>query len=183
MSTSDINSNGVKEENPIVFFDVSIGGQAVGRIRIELYADVVPKTAENFRQFCTGEFRRGGQPIGYKGCLFHKVSKDFMIQGGDFVRRDGTGRESIYGERFPDENFKLKHTGPGTLSMVNSGPNSNGCQFFISCVKTDWLDGKNVVFGQVIDGMKVVRTIEDVPINPQTSKPKYEIVITQCGQL
>ncbi|GAM17814.1 hypothetical protein SAMD00019534_009890 [Acytostelium subglobosum LB1] len=170
--------------NPIVFFDISIGGQPIGRIKIELYADVVPRTAENFRQFCTGEYRKSGQPIGYKGCSFHKVSKDFMIQGGDFVKNDGSGRTSIYGERFPDENFKLKHTGPGTLSMVNSGePNSNGCQFFISCATADWLDGKNVVFGQVIDGMKIVRTIESVAINPQTSKPKLDVIITECGEL
>eukprot|EP01133_Synstelium_polycarpum_P005291 gene5291-6134_t len=163
------------EKNPIVFMDIAIAGQPVGRIKIELYADVVPRTAENFR--------KAGLPIGYKGCTFHKVAKDFMIQGGDFIKRDGSGRTSIYGERFPDENFKLKHTGPGTLSMVNSGANSNGCQFFISCVATEWLDGKNVVFGQVIDGMKVVRTIEDVTINPHTNKTKYEIMITECGEL
>eukprot|EP01132_Coremiostelium_polycephalum_P007707 gene7707-9481_t len=172
-----------KTENSIVFFDISIGGQHIGRIKIELFDDVVPKTAENFRQFCTGEYRVAGIPIGYKGCSFHKVSKDFMIQGGDFVKGDGSGRTSIYGDKFADESFKLKHTGPGTVSMVNSGPNSNGCQFFITCVQTEWLDNKNVVVGQVIDGMKVVRTIEDVQVHPQTNKPKYEVIITQCGQL
>ncbi|EFA79571.1 U4/U6 small nuclear ribonucleoprotein [Heterostelium album PN500] len=184
-TTTTTNNNESGTPNPIVFFDIAIDGQAIGRIKIELYADVVPRTAENFRQFCTGEYRKSGVPIGFKGCKFHKVSKDFMIQGGDFVKGDGSGRTSIYGERFPDENFKLKHTGPGTLSMVNSGtPNSNGCQFFISCVATEWLDGKNVVFGQVVDGMKVVRTIENVPVvNPQTNKPKFDVVITECGEL
>ncbi|KYQ89530.1 U4/U6 small nuclear ribonucleoprotein [Tieghemostelium lacteum] len=172
-----------QEENPIVFFDIAIAGQSVGRIKIELFEDVVPKTTENFRQFCTGEYKRAGLPVGYKHCKFHKVSKDFMIQGGDFVNNDGSGRTSIYGDKFPDENFKLRHTGPGMLSMVNAGPNSNGCQFFITCVATEWLDGKNIVFGQVIDGMNVVRTIEEVPVNPQTNKPKYDVEIIECGQL
>ncbi|KAF2077441.1 hypothetical protein CYY_001290 [Polysphondylium violaceum] len=172
-----------KEENPIVFFDISIGGQPIGRVKMELFQDVVPKTAENFRQLCTGEFKKAGLPIGYKGCAFHKISKDFMIQSGDFVRGDGSGRSSIYGDKFPDENFKLKHSTPGMLSMVNSGPDSNGCQFFITTVSAEWLDGKNVVFGQVIDGMKVIRTIEDVPVNPQNNKPKYEVIITECGQM
>ncbi|XP_060787520.1 peptidyl-prolyl cis-trans isomerase H isoform X1 [Neoarius graeffei] len=132
--------------NPIVFFDVTIGGQDVGRMKVELFADVVPKTAENFRQFCTGEFRKDGVPIGYKGCTFHRVIKDFMIQGGDFVNGDGTGICSIYRGPFADENFKLKHSAPGLLSMANSGPGTNGCQFFITCTKCDWLDGKHVVF-------------------------------------
>lgn len=115
-------------DNPVVFFDITIGGHPAGRIKMELFKDICPKTAENFRQFCTGEFRKSGLPIGYKKCTFHRVIKDFMIQGGDFVNGDGTGSMSIYGETFPDENFKLKHTGPGILSMANSGENTNGCQ-------------------------------------------------------
>uniref|UniRef100_A0A8C5MYR1 Peptidyl-prolyl cis-trans isomerase n=1 Tax=Leptobrachium leishanense TaxID=445787 RepID=A0A8C5MYR1_9ANUR len=146
--------------NPIVFFDIHIGGQEVGRLKIELFADVVPKTAENFRQFCTGEFRKDGVPIGYKGSTFHRVIKDFMIQGGDFVNGDGTGVASIYRGPFADENFKLKHSAPGLLSMANSGPGTNGCQFFITCSKCDWLDGKHVVFGKVVDGLLVMRKIE-----------------------
>uniref|UniRef100_A0A8C5K4A1 Peptidyl-prolyl cis-trans isomerase n=1 Tax=Jaculus jaculus TaxID=51337 RepID=A0A8C5K4A1_JACJA len=129
--------------NPVVFFDVSIGGQEVGRMKIELFADVVPKTAENFRQFCTGEFRKDGVPIGYKG--------------------NGTGVASIYRGPFADENFKLRHSAPGLLSMANSGPSTNGCQFFITCSKCDWLDGKHVVFGKIIDGLLVMRKIEVSP--------------------
>ncbi|XP_060708224.1 peptidyl-prolyl cis-trans isomerase H isoform X1 [Hemiscyllium ocellatum] len=132
--------------NPVVFFDITIGGQEVGRMKIELFADVVPRVAENVRQFCTGEFRKDGVPIGYKGSTFHRIIKDFMIQGGDFVNGDGTGVCSIYRGPFADENFKLKHNAPGLLSMANSGPNTNGCQFFITCSKCDWLDGKHVVF-------------------------------------
>ncbi|XP_069802573.1 peptidyl-prolyl cis-trans isomerase H [Dendropsophus ebraccatus] len=168
--------------NPIVFFDISIGGQEVGRMKIELFADVVPKTAENFRQFCTGEFRKDGVPIGYKGSTFHRVIKDFMIQGGDFVNGDGTGVASIYRGPFTDENFKLKHSAPGLLSMANSGPGTNGCQFFITCSKCDWLDGKHVVFGKVIDGLLVMRKIENVPTGPN-NKPKLPVVIAQCGEM
>uniref|UniRef100_A0A8C4ZL51 Peptidyl-prolyl cis-trans isomerase n=1 Tax=Gadus morhua TaxID=8049 RepID=A0A8C4ZL51_GADMO len=138
--------------NPIVFFDVTIGGQDVGRVKIELFADIVPKTAENFR--------KDGVPIGYKGCTFHRVIKDFMIQGGDFVNGDGTGVCSIYRGPFADENFKVKQSSPGLLSMANSGPGTNGCQFFITCTKCDWLDGKHVVFGKVVDGLLVMRKIE-----------------------
>uniref|UniRef100_A0A8D1QLH5 Peptidyl-prolyl cis-trans isomerase n=1 Tax=Sus scrofa TaxID=9823 RepID=A0A8D1QLH5_PIG len=156
--------------NPVVFFDVSIGGQEVGRMKIELFADVVPKTAENFRQFCTGEFRKDGVPIGYKGSTFHRVIKDFMIQGGDFVNGDGTGVASIYRGPFADENFKLRHSAPGLLSMANSGPSTNGCQFFITCSKCDWLDGKHVVFGKIIDGLLVMRKIE-TPCLPRVPGP------------
>eukprot|EP00727_Mastigamoeba_balamuthi_P013759 m51a1_g9005 putative peptidyl-prolyl cis-trans isomerase h (183) ;mRNA; r:118998-119771 len=168
--------------NPIVFFDVAISGHPIGRIKIELFADVVPKTAENFRQLCTGQFKKGGVPMGYKGSIFHRVIKEFMVQAGDFVYGNGTGRISIYGDKFDDENFQLKHTGPGMLSMANSGPNSNGCQFFITTVPCDWLDGKHVVFGRVIDGMKVVHAIENVSVGPN-NRPKIECKIIECGQL
>ena len=151
---------------------------------MELYRDVVPKTVENFRQLCTGEFKLNGVPIGYKNCTFHRVIKDFMVQGGDFVKNDGTGSLSIFGEKFPDENFSLNHDGPGMLSMANSGPNSNGCQFFISCGKCEWLDGKHVVFGKVLDqaSLAIVRKIENVPVGNQ-SKPSLSVVITECGEL
>lgn len=169
-------------DNPVVFFDISIGGSPSGRIFIELFADVVPKTSENFRQFCTGEKIRNGIPIGYKNSTFHRVIKDFMIQGGDYVKGDGTGSYSIYGENFDDENFILKHDSPGMLSMANSGPNTNGCQFFITTSACDWLDGKHVVFGKVIDATSLlnVRRIENVPIG-YGDKPKYTVVITECG--
>uniref|UniRef100_A0A3P9MEB1 Peptidyl-prolyl cis-trans isomerase n=1 Tax=Oryzias latipes TaxID=8090 RepID=A0A3P9MEB1_ORYLA len=179
MSVQPTNPN-----NPIVFFDITIGGQDVGRMKIELFADVVPKTAENF-QFCTGEFK-DGVPIGYKGCTFH-VIKDFMIQGGDFVnlQGDGTGVCSIYRGPFADENFKHKHSAPGLLSMANSGPGTNGCQFFLTCTKCDWLDGKHVVF-KVVDGLLIMRKIEsfkqNVPTGPN-NKPKLPILIAQCGEM
>jgi peptidyl-prolyl isomerase H (cyclophilin H) len=168
--------------NPIVFFDISIGGQHAGRVKMELFADTTPRTAENFRQLCTGEFRKGGKPVGYKGCAFHRVIKGFMIQGGDFLRGDGSGCTSIYGDAFADENFALKHVGPGLLSMANSGANSNGCQFFMTCDACDWLDGKHVVFGKVVDGMLCVRKVENVPVGAN-SKPKLPIVITECGEM
>ncbi|XP_074073897.1 uncharacterized protein LOC141508835 isoform X2 [Macrotis lagotis] len=134
------------------------------------------------RQFCTGEFRKDGVPIGYKGSTFHRVIKDFMIQGGDFVNGDGTGVASIYRGPFADENFKLRHSAPGLLSMANSGPSTNGCQFFITCSKCDWLDGKHVVFGKIIDGLLVMRKIENVPTGPN-NKPKLPVVISQCGEM
>eukprot|EP00036_Acanthoecidae_sp_10tr_P009499 CAMPEP_0182919552 /NCGR_PEP_ID=MMETSP0105_2-20130417/2811_1 /TAXON_ID=81532 ORGANISM="Acanthoeca-like sp., Strain 10tr" /NCGR_SAMPLE_ID=MMETSP0105_2 /ASSEMBLY_ACC=CAM_ASM_000205 /LENGTH=173 /DNA_ID=CAMNT_0025056761 /DNA_START=39 /DNA_END=560 /DNA_ORIENTATION=- len=169
-------------ENPIVFFDVQIGGQDVGRIKFELFADTCPKTAENFRQFCTGEFRKDRIPQGYKNCKFHRVIKEFMIQGGDFLNGDGTGLTSIYGGAFEDESFKKLHEGPGVLAMANNGPNTNGCQFYITCAKADFLDGKYVVFGRVIDGLLVVRKIEAVPCGPNNN-PKMPITISQCGEM
>ncbi|XP_048250098.1 peptidyl-prolyl cis-trans isomerase H-like [Haliotis cracherodii] len=168
--------------NPIVFFDIQIGGTDAGRITFELFADTVPRTAENFRQFCTGEYRRDGVPIGYKNTTFHRVIKDFMIQGGDFVKGDGTGLMSIYGGAFADENFRLKHGSAGILSMANSGKDTNGCQFFITCSKCDFLDGKHVVFGKIADGHLVMRKIENVPTGPN-NKPKLPITVSQCGEM
>ena len=177
-------SEAVSRGNPVVFFDVSIAGVPAGRIKMELFADICPKTAENFRQFCCGEFKKSSLPVGYKGCPFHRIIKGFMIQGGDFENCDGTGRFSIYGSSFGDENFTLRHTGPGLLSMANSGPNTNGCQFFITCAKCEWLDEKHVVFGKVIDeeSLLVVRKMENIPVGAG-NKPKLPVTIDQCGEL
>jgi peptidylprolyl isomerase len=169
--------------NPQVFFDIAIGGAPAGRVTFELFADVVPQTAENFRALCTGEkgIGRSGKPLHFKGSSFHRIIPGFMCQGGDFTRGNGTGGESIYGEKFADENFKLKHGGAGTLSMANAGPNTNGSQFFICTADTSWLDGKHVVFGRVIDGLPVVQKMEAVGSRGgQTSKP---VTIADCGQL
>lgn len=170
---------------PQCFLDITIGGELEGRIVVELYNDVVPKTAENFRALCTGEKGIGpntGVPLHYKGCRFHRIIKSFMVQVGDISAGDGTGGESIYGLKFEDENFELKHERKGVLSMANSGPNMNGSQFFITTTRTAHLDGKHVVFGKVIKGMGVVRSIEHVTIGDGEC-PTVDVTIVDCGEI
>ncbi|MFF3419233.1 peptidylprolyl isomerase [Streptomyces sp. NPDC002698] len=157
-----------------VFFEVTADGAPLGRIEFKLYDDVVPKTAQNFRELATGQ-----HGFGYEGSPFHRVIPDFMLQGGDFTRQDGTGGKSIYGEKFADENFKLKHTKPGLLSMANAGANTNGSQFFITTIVTGWLDGKHVVFGEVVEGMDVVKAIE--ALGSGSGRTSKKIVISKSG--
>merc|ERR1719245_842720 len=166
-----------------VYFDMEVGGEKAGRIVMGLYGKTVPKTTENFRALCTGESgnTKSGIHRTYEGSIFHRVIPDFMIQGGDFTLHNGRGGESIYGKKFKDENFKLKHTKPGLLSMANSGKNTNGSQFFITTVVTSWLDGKHVVFGEVLEGMDVVKKIEK--LGSRSGKPKKKISVAKSGEI
>jgi len=157
-----------------VYFDITINGVPQGRIVFKLYDSVVPNTARNFRELCTGQ-----NGFGFQGSGFHRIIPQFMLQGGDFTRGNGTGGKSIYGEKFQDENFKIKHTKPGLLSMANSGPNTNGSQFFITTVVTDWLDGKHVVFGEVKEGLDLVKKVESY--GSRSGAPKAPIVIARSG--
>ena len=161
------------------YFDIEVGGIYQGRILFQLFDDIVPKTCKNFRFLCSNGLLVKGTPS-YEGSSFHRIIKNFMLQGGDFTNGDGTGGMSIYGNKFEDENFELKHNQPGLLSMANSGPNTNGSQFFITTEKTDWLDGKHVVFGLVIGGYDIVSKIENMEVDGN-SKPKLDVVIKKCG--
>lgn len=177
IATIDKTKSGMThEDNPRVYMDCSIGGQYAGRMEFELRADTVPRTAENFRKLITSE-----KGFGYKNCGFHRIIPGFMCQGGDFIHGDGTGGKSIYGDKFEDENFVLRHTAPGILSMANSGPNTNGSQFFICTEKTDWLDGKHVVFGKLIKGLDTLRQMEAV--GTKSGLVKKKVKITECGEL
>ena len=179
MTATDLKNRGGSQhhdpKNPVCWFDISIGAKDAGRIEMEIFEDITPKTAENFKVLCTGS-----KGFGYKGSSFHRIIPDFMIQGGDFTRGNGTGGKSIYGSKFNDENFILQHDGAGVLSMANAGPNTNGSQFFLTTVRTQWLDGKHVVFGRVCSGLDVVKLLEKQGSSP-SGKTRQPCAIRDCG--
>ncbi|KAI5516030.1 peptidyl-prolyl cis-trans isomerase protein [Trichomonas vaginalis G3] len=168
---------------PRVFFDVSIAGNLIGRVKIELRPDICPLACENFRRFCTGEYRPKGVPLGYKGTRFHRVVPGFIVQGGDCDTQDGYGCISIYGREFNDEPSAYKFDETGIVAMANSGPNSNGCQFFITMNPAPELNDSYVVIGKVFEGMLVLRHIESVPLKPHSEIPTLDCIISQCGEL
>ena len=172
-----------RKANPRVFFDIAIDGNSAGKLTFELSADVVPKTVENFRKLCKGDEGKGksGVELWYKGSSFHRIIPGFMCQGGDFTKHNGTGGESIYGEEFNDENFKLKHKSAGLLSMANKGKNTNGSQFFITTVPCPWLDGKHVVFGKLINGNELLSKIESY--GSKSGTPIKKVIIEDCGEV
>lgn len=168
---------------PRVFLDFSIADRPIGRVVIELRPDICPRTCENFRQLCTGEYRPKGTPLGYKDTRMHRIVPGFMVQGGDVERNDGTGIMSIYGFTFADEKSAFSFSEAGIVGMANTGPNTNGSQFFITTSNVEELDGKYVAFGKVISGMLTVRNIESVPVLPNTDTPTIKVIVTQCGEL
>ena len=180
-------SEAVARGNPVCFIDISVGGAPAGRIALELFKSLCPKACDNFLALCVGALRLRGAPAGYKGSRLHRILAGFMIQGGDFVRGDGTGRACLRGDRFADEpaGLRARHAGPGLLAMANSGPDTNGCQWYITCAKAEWLDGKHVIFGRVLDAasLLVVRKIERLPVAAGSGRPTVDVVIEECGEL
>jgi len=171
-----MNTSSTTDKKEKVFFDISISEKVEGRIVFNLFSDIVPKTCENFLKLSTGELG-----FGYKGSIFHRVIQDFIIQGGDFTNNNGSGGKSIWGGIFNDENFQIKHNKPGLISMANRGRNTNGSQFFITFIPCEWLDGKHVVFGEVCEGMEIIRKIEK--FGSEIGAPSQEIKIIDCGKL
>ena len=181
-TTNNIESSDINDISLQPYFDIEIGGVFIGRVIMQLFDDIVPKTCKNFRYLCSKGLGKNKSTPCYQGSAFHRVIKDFMIQGGDFTNGDGTGGLSIYGDKFEDENFDLEHNQPGLLSMANSGPNTNGSQFFITLNKTPWLDKKHVVIGIVTSGFDVIKQIENTEIG-ENDTPNLDIVITKSGLL